>query len=111
MSVTPSRRVAEQLSALRGSLDTRSAFARGFETVRAMDAISRTVRWRRRAKDVLADDGHQLRDNDVAAVPGYPTFREILNDETRELPVLDTDDPLRMTPGQEHRSGRRRWLP
>jgi hypothetical protein len=48
---------------------------------------------------------------DVVPVPGYRTFDEILNDETRELPVIDTNDPVRMTPGQEHRCGLRRWLP
>jgi hypothetical protein len=61
--------------------------------------------------DEPADDARRLRDNDVVPVAGYRTFREILNDPTRELPVIDTNDPLRMTPGQEHRSGRRRWLP
>jgi hypothetical protein len=64
------------------------------------------------AADYAAAPGrHRLSDGDVVPVPGYRTFREILNDPTRELPVVDTNDPLRMTPGQEHRSGRRRWLP
>jgi hypothetical protein len=99
------------------------------------------MRWRRRRKAEPVDHGHRLRDNDAAPMPGYRTYRrphgwgsptddtrpsrphgwgsptddtrpsEILNGPTRELPVIDTNDPLRMTPGQEHRSGRRRWLP
>ncbi len=72
------------------------------------------VRWRRRTRVVPADDGHQLRDNDGVPVPGNRALREIFDDPTRELPVIDTNDtndPLGMTPGQEHRSGRRRWLP
>jgi hypothetical protein len=55
---------------------------------------------------------HRLADGDVVPAPGYRTFRKILNEQTRELPaVADLPDPLNMTLAQEHRSGRRRWLP
>jgi hypothetical protein len=84
------------------------------------------VRWRRRRQGRPVDDGHRLRGNDVVPVAAYRTYQpphgrqpptdgirpgEILDEPTRELPVVDTADPLPMTPGQEHRSGRRRWLP
>jgi hypothetical protein len=58
-----------------------------------------------------ASGRHRLRDNDVVPIAGYRRYADILNDATRELPVIDINHPLRMTPGQEHRSGRRRWLP
>ncbi len=75
--------------------------------------------WRRRTTAEPAeptDHGgasgrHRLRDNDVVPMVGYRRFADILNDSTRELPVLDVKESIPMTPAQEHRSGRRRWLP
>ncbi len=58
-----------------------------------------------------AAGARRLPDGDVVPVPGYRRYADILNGPTRELPVVDVNDPLRMTPGQEYRSGRRRWLP
>ncbi len=44
-------------------------------------------------------------------MPGYRRFADILNAPTRDLPVVDVDASLSMTPGQEHRSEVRQWLP
>jgi hypothetical protein len=53
---------------------------------------------------------HRLADGDVVPVTGNRRYADILNAPTREVRVYDVDDPLRMTPGQQHRSGVKRWL-
>ncbi len=68
----------------------------------------RISKWRHRRD---RQPQHRLSDGDVVPVPGYRRCAAILNGPTWELPVVDVNDPLRMTPGQEHRSGVRRWLP
>lgn len=77
-------------------------------------------RWRPRGRrgdelsviDYAASAGrHRLADGDVVPVSGYRRYADLLNDPTRELPMVDTNVPLRMTPGQQYRSGVRRWLP
>jgi hypothetical protein len=49
---------------------------------------------------------HRLADGDVVPVAGRRRYADILAEHTQELEPV----PMRMTPGQEHRSGRRRWL-
>jgi hypothetical protein len=73
--------------------------------------------WRRRQRpreelsgfDYAAASGrHRLSDGDRVPVAGYRRYADILKDQaTQEL----TPVRIRMTPGQEHRSGVRRWLP
>ncbi len=71
--------------------------------------------WRKRKAEAANYDTstarHRLRDNDVVPIVGYQRYADIINDATRELPVIDVNGSIEMTPGQEHRSGRRRWLP
>ncbi len=57
-----------------------------------------------------ASGRHRLSDGDTVPVRGYRTFREILNDQTRELPPADTYPRPLLTPGQEQRGGFRNWL-
>jgi hypothetical protein len=77
--------------------------------------------WRRRQRprerqrdessgiDYAATPGrHRLSDGDRVPVAGYRRYADILKDQaTQEL----TPVRIRMTPGEEHRAGVRRWLP
>jgi hypothetical protein len=74
--------------------------------------LRRRQQRRQRAETERVTGRVRLADGDVVPVPGHRRFADILNEETREFPtVADMPDPLDMTPAQEHRSGRRRWLP